>query len=174
MMKKTTLLVMVLCMLTIQLSAQQKNPGKEKEAARLATEPSSISLEKLIEEKNSSYVITNENVSRLSGIRHVYLRQAINGMEVYGTESSVHFDKIGKVIKEHNKFLADVQITLKNSSQGINARAAINAVANQMGYKVSNLQEVKSIGGKNKATVFNKAGISLVDIPTKFMYTHSI
>ncbi|HBC03947.1 MAG TPA: hypothetical protein DC015_07090, partial [Aequorivita sp.] len=107
-MKKSTLLLMVLCMLTFQFSAQHKNPEKEKEAARLATEPSNISLKNLITQKSDSYVITKEHVSSISGIRHVYIRQAINGLEVYGTESSVHFDKTGKVIMEHNKFLADV------------------------------------------------------------------
>lgn len=169
-MKKSTLLLMVLCMLTIQLSAQHKNPEKEKEAARLATEPSTISLEKLITSKSDSYIITKEHVSSISGIRHVYLRQAINGLEVYGTESSVHFDKTGKLIVEHNKFLADVQATVKSSSQGISARQAISSVAAQMGYRVANLQEIKSIGGKNKAAVFNKAGISSEDIPAKLMY----
>ncbi len=169
-MKRSTLLLLVLCMLTIQLSAQHKNPEKEKQAAQQATKPSTTSLEKIITQKSDSYVVTNENVSKKSGIRHVYLRQAINGLEVYGTESSVHFDKTGKVLTEHNKFLADVQATLKNSAQGIDARAAIAAVANQMGYKISNLQEIKSIGGKNKAAVFNKADISLVDIPVKLMY----
>ena len=169
-MKKSTLLLMVLCMLTIQLSAQHKNPEKEKESAQQAARPSTTSIENLITQKSNLYVVTNENVSKKSGIRHVYLRQAINGLEVYGTESSVHFDKAGKVLTEHNNFLADVQATLKNSSQGIDARAAIAAVANQMGYKVSNLQEIKSIGGRNKAAVFNKADISLVDIPVKLMY----
>ncbi|WP_410005864.1 M36 family metallopeptidase [Aequorivita nionensis] len=169
-MKKSKLLLMLFCMLTLQLSAQHKNPEKEKQAAQQATKPSTASLEKLIAQKSNAYVVTNENVSKKSGIRHVYLRQAINGLEVYGTESSVHFDKTGKVLTEHNKFLADVQATLKNSVQGIDARAAIAAVANQMGYKISNLQEIKSIGGKNKAAVFNKADISLVDIPVKLMY----
>src|SRR5690606_11366652 len=69
-----------------------------------------------------------------------------------------------------NKFLSDIGATLKNSSQGITARAAIASVANQMGYKISDLQEIKSIGGKNKAALFNKAGISSEDIPTKLMY----
>lgn len=169
-MKKSKLLLMLFCMLTLQLSAQHKNPEKEKQAAQQATKASTASLEKLIAQKSNAYVVTNENVSKKSGIRHVYLRQAINGLEVYGTESSVHFDKTGKVLTEHNKFLADVQATLKNSSQGIDARVAIAAVANQMGYKISNLQEIKSIGGKNKAAVFNKADISLVDIPVKLMY----
>jgi subtilisin-like proprotein convertase family protein len=169
-MKKSKLLLMLFCMLTLQLSAQHKNPEKEKQAAQQATKASTASLEKLIAQKSNAYVVTNENVSKKSGIRHVYLRQAINGLEVYGTESSVHFDKTGKVLTEHNKFLADVQATLKNSSQGIDARTAIAAVANQMGYKISNLREIKSIGGKNKAAVFNKADISLVDIPVKLMY----
>ena len=169
-MKKSKLLLMLFCMLALQLSAQHKNPEKEKQAAQQATKPSTASLEKLIAQKSNAYVVTNENVSKKSGIRHVYLRQAINGLEVYGTESSVHFDKTGKVLTEHNNFLTDVQATLKNSSQGIDARAAIAAVANQMGYKISNLREIKSIGGKNKAAVFNKADISLVDIPVKLMY----
>ena len=166
-MKKSTLLLMVLCVLTLQLRAQQKNPEKEKESARLATMPSSISLEQLINKKSNSYVITNENVSRISGVRNVYLRQAINGMEVSGTESSIHFDKTGKILMENNKFLADVERTLKNSSEGISAQQAITSVASQMGYKISNLQEIEKIGGINKAAIFNKANISSENIPVK-------
>lgn len=173
-MKKSKLLLMLFCMLAIQLSAQQKNPEKEKESAQLASQLSSISLKNLITQKRDSYVITKEHVSSISGVRHVYLRQAINGLEVYGTESGVHIDKTGKVLMEHNKFLSDIGATLKNSSQGITARAAIASVANQMGYKISNLQEIKSIGGKNKAAVFNKAGISSEDIPTKLMYYYKV
>ena len=169
-MKRSTLLLMLLCLLTIQLSAQQKNPEKEKETQKMAAKPSSISLEKLIKQPSSVYVITKEHVSSISGIRHVYIRQAINGLEVYGTESSVHIDRNGKVLMEHNKFLADVQTTVKSSLQGISARQAVTSVASQMGYTVTNLQEVKSIGGKNKATVFNKAGISSEEIPAKLMY----
>lgn len=169
-MKKPTLLLVFLSVLTLQLTAQQKNPEKEKEEARLATMPSSISLEQLITQKSDSYVITNENVSRISGVRNVYLRQAINGMEIYGTESSVHFDRSGKALMINNRFLADAPTTLKSSSQGITARQAIVSVSSQMGYKVSNLQEIENIGGKNKAAVFNEAGISSRDIPTKLMY----
>src|SRR5690606_18941761 len=106
-----------------------------------------ISLANLIAQKSNSYVITKEHTSSISGIRHVYLRQAINGLEVYGTESSVHFDKTGELFLEHNKFLADVQATLKGNSQGISARQAIVSVANQMGYPINGLKETKRIGG---------------------------
>lgn len=157
-------------MLNIQLSAQQINPKKEKEAARLASKQSSTSLEDVIKQNNGSYVITSENVSRISGVRNIYLRQAINGLEVNGTESSIHFARSGKKIVEHSRFLSDPQATLKNSSQGITAKQAIISVANQMGYKISNLQEIKNTGGISKASVFNKAEISSEDIPVKLMY----
>ncbi len=169
-MKKSTLLLMVLCVLTLQMSAQNKNPEKEKEAARMASEPASISLEKLIKEKSDTYVITSESVSKLSGIRHVYLRQAINGLEVYGTESSVHIDKSGNTVMSHNRFLADIENTLTKNSQGISASQAVSSVARQMGYTISGLAEIKSLGGNNKAVVFNKAGVSLAEIPAKLMY----
>ncbi|MCG2419635.1 M36 family metallopeptidase, partial [Aequorivita sp. F47161] len=169
-MKKLTLLLFVLCMLPLQLSSQHKNPEKEKQAAQDAVERSTISLNTLIRQKSNTYVITQQHVSRLSGIKHYYLRQAINGLEVAGTESDVHLDNTGKVLVEHNMFLNDVQATVKNNSQGITARQAITSVAGQMGYQVTNLHEIKNIGGKNKAAVFNKAGISLVDIPVKLMY----
>lgn len=162
--------MLVLCVLTLQLSAQNKNSEREKKAARLATEPSSVSLEQLITKNTGDYVITDENLSQTSGVRNVYLRQAINGLEVLGTESSVHFDRTGEVLVEHNRFLEDIQSTLINSSQGVTARQAITSVSTQMGYKIAKLQEIKSIGGKNKAAVFNKAGISSQDIPVKLVY----
>ena len=164
----------MLCMAGLQLSAQHKNPEKEKQAAQMATEPSSLSLADVVQKNSSDYVITQESMSRKSGVRHVYLRQAIQGLEVYGTESSVHFDKAGNVIKENNKFLADVALTLKSSGQSISAKQAILSVANQMGYKISNLQQIKLIGGANKSAVFNQAGISAEDIPVKLMYYYKV
>lgn len=172
-MKQTTLVLIVFGLLSIQLSAQNKNATKVREAARQATQPSTISLEEAIKQKDGSFVITNENISRNSGVRNIYLRQAINGLEVYGTESSVHFDKTGKVLVENNRFLKDIQGTLKNSSQGISAKQAVISVANQMGYTLSNLQEIKNIGGISKAVVFNKASISSEDIPVKLMYYYN-
>ena len=169
-MKNSTLLLILMCALTIPLSAQHKNPEKQKEIEQNAAKPSTISLETLIAKKSDTYVITDESVSLKSGIRHVYLRQAINGLEVYGTESSVHIDRTGKTLKENNNFMTDIGATLKSNAQGISAQQAISSVASQMGYNISNLQKIKDIGGRNKAAIFNQAGISSREIPTKLMY----
>ncbi|MGB3342296.1 MAG: M36 family metallopeptidase, partial [Aequorivita sp.] len=169
-MRKSTLLLMVAFLLCFHLSAQHQNLPRQKESERVASQPASISLSTLIQQKSGTYHITAENVSKPSGIRNVYLRQAINGIEVSGTESSIHFDRAGKVLIEHNRFLADVNATVISNSQGISSRQAITSVASQMGYRISDLQEIKKIGGKSKSAVFNKAGISSEDIPVRLIY----
>src|SRR5690606_13723738 len=124
-------------------TAQHQNPPRQKESERTASQQAAISLSSLIQQKNSTYHITAENTSKASGVRHVYLSQAMDGIEVQGTESSVHFDKSGKVLMEHIRFLKDVEATVKSSSQGINAQQAISSVACEKRYRVSNLQEIK-------------------------------
>ncbi len=129
-----------------------------------------ISLEERIKTKSLDYVITSEHISRTSGIHHIYLRQAINGIEVYGTDSSIHIDAIGKTVTSHDKFVNNIQSGLKNATASLSAAEAISSVARQMGYKLSNLQALEKNGGINQSMVFNKANISASDIPVRLMY----
>lgn len=169
-MTKSIAFFILFSMMAHQFSAQNKDQKRKDQTSQSLTKQSTESLAELIKLPNGPIIITHENVSRLSGTRNVYLRQAINGIEVSGTESSIHFDKTGKILAEHNRLLADIRATLKNSSQGISAHQAITSVAGQMGYKIANLQEIQSLGGNNKAAVFNKADISSENIPVKLMY----
>ena len=68
----------------LQLSAQ-KNDDKKQQAT------ASISIEKLLQQKSNTITITHQHTSSVSGIKHTYLRQAINGIGVYGT-ASFHAD----------------------------------------------------------------------------------
>src|SRR5690554_5392077 len=169
-MTKSIAFFILFSMMAHQFSAQNKDQKRKDQTSQSLTKQSTESLAELIKLPNGPIIITNENVSRLSGIRNVYLRQAINGIEVSGTESSIHFDKTGKILAEHNRLLADIRATLKNSSQGISAHQAITSVAGQMGYKIANLQEIQRRGGNNKAAVFNNADISSENIPVKLIY----
>jgi hypothetical protein len=125
-------------------------------------------LQKLIEKKSGNYVITSDHISSTSGVKHVYIRQAIDGIEIAGTESSVHIDVNGQVLVEHNNFLPNSRATLKSSTANLSAREAIIAVANQMGYSISALEELEQKGPKE--FIFNGAGISTEDIPVKQLY----
>ena len=164
-MKLTKLLILALSIVTIQLSAQKSNDKKNYTGS-----PSQISLEQLVQANSGDYIITSEHVSRISSVRHVYLRQAINGMEVIGTESSIHYDRSGSVIRTNNHFVSNIQATVKGSSVGLSADQTITSVAGQMKYQINNLQRLQSEGGVNQKALFNKAGISSEEIPVKLMY----
>jgi len=168
-MKKSTFILVLIFFIITSASAQKTDQENEN-----AVSPSTVSLETLIQKKSPTYVITKEHVSRTSGIRHVYLRQAINGLEVYGTESSIHIDKNGTVINSKNNFIKDVEVTLKRTTQTLSASQAIDAVTRQMGYTITNLQQLRSEEGQNKKTLYNKAGISSEDIPVKLMYYYRV
>ena len=61
-MKTIKLLGLILCLFTISLTAQETTKGEAN-----AIEPSTVSLEKLVQQKSADYVITAEHVSRTSG-----------------------------------------------------------------------------------------------------------
>lgn len=169
---------------TVQVNGQSKNINNtlkdKKEKSKKESLPTvrlgdsktsaNTSLEDIIKKKSSDYVVTAEHISRTSKIHHIYLRQAINGLEVYGTDSSVHIDASGKTVASHNKFVNNIQSGLKNSSASITAKEAIASVAKQMGYNLSNLQTLEKKGGVNQSEIFSKANISASDIPVKLMY----
>ena len=162
--KQILRVVIILC--CVQLSAQ-KSDNKKQQAT------SSISLEKLLQQKSNAITITHQHTSSVSGIKHVYLRQAINGIGVYGTESSIHTDASGKTIVTHNNFKKNLSNTITSNSSSLNASEAIQAVASRMNYSISNLQEISYEGGVNKKTLFNGGNISENEIPAKLLYNYS-
>lgn len=139
----------------------------EKEARKAAPKDSLVHL---IKNNPQDFIVISENISRTSGTRNIYLRQALNGLEVFGTESSIHYHKDGSVLKENNRFIPRLAETVKSNSQSISARQAVVSVASKMNYPITDLQEISGSKGKNDPYIFNKAGISLQNIPVKLMY----
>ena len=163
-MKLSHLLFVFICFIGVTSTAQKNNL----KSVTYKNISSQISLDKILKQKKSDYIITKEHISSLSGIHHVYLRQSLNNLEIYGTESSIHYDRNGNVFKEHNQFISSTSINkIDNNSQIINAKQAIEAVANQMNYKISNLKQLELKKGINQKALYNKAGISIENIPVK-------
>jgi len=127
-------------------------------------------LETLIQQPSNTYVITSQHISKTSGVHHIYLRQAINGLEVAGTESSVHLNKNDEPIVVHNKFIENIGATVIGNTQNLDARAAVESVALQMDYTLAELQETNKSSSNKDTFLFNGAGISGEDIPVKLMY----
>lgn len=124
-----------------------------------------------LEVKDASYVITSQHTSSTSGIHHVYFNQAINGLKIIGTESSVHLSKTDVVIKKSIRFLPDTQSKVNASSPSLSALNAITSAANQLGYTIkSNISEITSTNERSNTKQFTTGGISLSPIPVELVY----
>ncbi|MBV1923612.1 MAG: hypothetical protein KUG68_06275, partial [Flavobacteriaceae bacterium] len=164
----TSLLRLVFLLVAIlsfnQTIAQNKNTQIDAEFQRLVEKGA------LTADQASNYIITAQHTSRTSGIQHIYFSQAINGLIVNGTESSIHLFNGKKIKYNENLLLGDVFQVKGNSSPSITAEQAIRSVAQKMSYNISNLVINESIGGVDQKSIFNHGGISRTDIPAKLVY----
>ena len=179
--KLITLLTCFTLFLGIQVQAQNTNTS-DKDKKETNNDPSKTVhlggskkdqanlLKTMVSVPSSEYVITSEHVSNTSGVHHIYIRQAINGIGVIGTESSIHLDPSGKVIASHNNFKNNIEATVRNASASISETQAISSVAQQMGYLINGLQLVDASKGNNQKSVYSKAGISKSEIPVTSLY----
>ncbi|MEL6812975.1 MAG: M36 family metallopeptidase, partial [Bacteroidota bacterium] len=157
---------------TSQLSAQfsSNKPIPSRTEAQVSQQKVSSVSDYLKNEKTSEVIVTASHVSRVSGIAHTYLRQSINGLEIYGTESSVHRAANGEIVQINDNFISDINSQMRSSAAGIDAGSAVQSVAQQMGYTIDNLVELERSQNPNRKAVFSKAGISVSEIPAKLMY----
>jgi extracellular elastinolytic metalloproteinase len=122
--------------------------------------------------QDAKWQVTSESVSRTSGIQHVYYRQLFNGIEIYGTESSIHLLSNGNVISKNNSFIKNTSQKLQGAkTPALNAIQAVQAAAQQLKYSISgSLSVLEGSKGIDKETLLSDGGISLSPIPAKLMY----
>src|SRR5690606_25556158 len=74
--------------------------------------------------------ITSESVSRTSGVHHVYFKQILNDLEIYGTDSGIHILPNGEVLFQDTKFVKSATEKLSSpTSPGLSAAQAVEAAA---------------------------------------------
>lgn len=134
-------------------------------------------LEQLLEnnaitEQDMQWVITAQHTSSVSGILHVYYSQALNGIEINGTQSSIHLFPNGEVIKSNNRFIKEVaQKAAGRTSASLNAVQAVQAAANYFGYAISgNLSVLEQENSVNRKSLLSTGGISKSEIPARLVY----
>jgi hypothetical protein len=134
-------------------------------------------LEELLENKqitplDMQYEITDQHISRTSGVNHVYYRQTLNGLQIYGTQSDIHFLPSGEVLTKNNQFIRNAAEKMVGSSTpSLTAIQAVQEAANQLNYNVSEpLSVISSLNTPNQEALISDGGISLTPIPVKLMY----
>ncbi|MFT5890822.1 MAG: hypothetical protein ACI9Y7_000920 [Dokdonia sp.] len=114
---------------------QQANPTTLPDGIEVRSFLSSMVSRNVLTDQDTDYVITSEHISSISGIHHIYYRQAISGIEVQGTESSVHLKSDGSLFRFIDRNLIKNISSKIKSAGSMTATQAIQGITNQMGYR---------------------------------------
>ena len=114
--------------------------------------------------------VTSQYTDQSNGVTHVYLRQRVQGIEVYGAVADVHLSQSGKVADLHSSFLPNVTTQARNAAPSLTAEQAVAAAAKALGMGAPRSLSIQKAGSAAEGMEFNDGGISLDKIPVKLMY----
>jgi hypothetical protein len=72
--------------------------------------------------KPEEVFINNSNTDKKTNVTHIYFKQMVNGLEVFNTQSSIHIDKNGNVVKKNIAIKSTNSVT---NNKKIDANAAL-------------------------------------------------
>lgn len=116
-------------------------------------------------------IVTDHHISNTSQVKHIYLRQRFQGLEIFGANASVHLLPNGQLLKINNDFLPSINTKIPSSlAPRLDARQAIHLVAEQMGYTLDEpLESLPLTKPTSTDFLFSKGQISLAPIPASLM-----
>lgn len=129
--------LMVTCRLLAQYSTQQIRSFYGSQQPGLG----------LTNEDISNFIVTDQYTSD-NGVTHIYIRQVVNGIEVFNGNSALHISKEGKLVSFNSGFIPDASARTTTSKPAISTSSALSAAGTNV--------------GMNLAPVMSKADIPMV------------
>ncbi|SMC34531.1 M36 family metallopeptidase [Moheibacter sediminis] len=161
-------LIVFLC-LNIKSFAQTEKPDAEFVRQKLtqAMQKDGLSLADLAE-----FSVTSFSKEKKKGIQHIYLRQTMDDLEIFGTESGLFLKADGSLISANNQFISSVSSKKQGSAQpSLDALQAVNRVAAYLGYVISEpLVIISEEQNVDRKTRVSKGGMASREIPARLMY----
>ena len=113
----------------------------------------------------------SEAESKKSGVKHYYIIQQYEGIEIHGAITNMSISNDGKVVNVGNRFHEDIESKVNSKQPVLDAEGAVAAAARHLGVAVSEpLTVLERTNNRNKEVVLSKGGISLETIPAKLVY----
>ncbi|QCR23597.1 T9SS-dependent M36 family metallopeptidase [Pontibacter sp. SGAir0037] len=166
-------LLMVFLLGSITSYGQGKPDKVKKAVPRAAVEHLKKNKQKLelADEDFAELEVSSTAETKKNGLKHYYLKQLHNGIEIHGAITTVNLDKNDNVVSMGNRFHKEVGKKVKAKQAGLSAEAAVAAAATYLNTPLKEPLTVKERGnGANKEVLFTTGGISLEPIPAKLVY----
>lgn len=125
----------------------------------------------LTEADVNEYVVTDRYVARHTGVTHLYFRQKVNGIEIFGANLNAHVLPNGRILTLNNQFVPNLNRVNVNAQPELTAIEATQAAALHLGLELtSDLVVESNLGGPAQNVVLSSGGISQEPIPAKLVY----
>ena len=115
--------------------------------------------------------LSSESQTKHNGLKHVYLKQTHEGIEINGAITNLNISKEGKVLSMGNRFQGEVDKKVNARVPNLNAEAAVAAAANHLNTPIKeSLSIIEKGDARKQEVVFTTGGISLEPISAKLVY----
>ncbi len=163
---KRLLLVLILLVVSAPLAFAQ-SAALSTVLEHLNTERATLGLS---EADLAEVAVTDEYTSRKSGTTHVYLRQTVNGIEVYNARTSAHVTRIGEVRAVHSTFVPSAARAASAATPSLTPEAAVEAAAQHLDLTLGAAPSVVEPMDERNRLLLSDAGVSLEPIPVQLVY----
>ncbi|SMB84962.1 peptidase M36 fungalysin [Hymenobacter roseosalivarius DSM 11622] len=125
----------------------------------------------LADEDLADLVLSSQSTSKRNGLKHLYIQQRYQGIDIYGALTTVNLTKDDQVINVGNRFQKDLGKKVKSNQAKLDAPAAVAAAARHLGLTLkAPLAYQEQSREPNRAALLSPGGISLRPIPAKLLY----
>jgi Zn-dependent metalloprotease len=115
-------------------------------------------------------LITDQYTDWSTGITHVYLRQVVNGIEVFNGNAAFHINNEGKVVSYSSSFATSVYANMQSSKPAIGVAAALMSAGAETEMNVQSALSKADMPLVNNEAVIVDAAVSEEPIKTKLYY----
>ena len=117
-------------------------------------------------------VVQDHYTTQHNGVTHVYLKQRLDGIEVWNGQINVNVAADGSIINLGNLFVADLASKVNTAGPEIADRAAIERAAENLGLTPdpADLVLLRSDGGPARRATYAGDGLSRDEIPVFLVY----
>jgi extracellular elastinolytic metalloproteinase len=116
------------------------------------------------------FIVTDQYTSENNGVTHIYLRQVINGIEVFNANTSMHISREGKLISLHNGFIADAAGKAGTARPSIGTAAALNAAGNHVDMSLVSVLSKADVPMQNNQLSITDLTVSPEPVKVKLYY----
>ncbi len=115
--------------------------------------------------------VDDRYVARRTGITHLYLKQQVDGIDVFGGNVTMAVDRDGRILTRGERLVRNLQGRIGARQPTIGAAEAVARAADHLGIAAPAAPQVsRLVGGPAQEQVLEPGGVSRDEIPVKLEY----